>query len=250
MNRRTALFAALVVVVGNALPLGTVLWDRTGAPRSVTEFSVRELGWSSTDDENTEIALDWRWFSASFDSTTLAFLDSLGFRCRPVVYNSSCNDSRRGFAVIGIDTARWGADSTRKVRLLDSLRRVGSRDTAYRAREVAEIGRGSRLRVLDVALDRATLSAKWGERWPILPADLEGWWYAEASSDGDTRAKSISIQVKPDELHLPSALRGAARDAREYRWNDSTPESFATVTVGRAGLPRITAVRWSDDTTP
>lgn len=248
MNRRTVLFALLVVAVGNAVPLGTVLWDRTGTPRTEREFSVRELAWSSTDDENTGIALEWNWHRASVDSATDALLDSLDLPCRPVAGGSSCHDSRRGYAVLGIDTAEWNADSARRVQKLDSLRRAGARDTAYMVREVKGIVRESRLVVLDVALDRATLESKWGGRWPILPAEFESWWYAEASFDG--RGSTVHVRVAPGELYLPSAFRGMVRDGPRFRWNDSVPESFATVTVGRAGLPRITALRWSAGTHP
>lgn len=245
MNRRLAALAALLVVTGNAVPLGQALWDRTGPARSVTEFSVRELAWSHTDDENTGIALEWNWRRATVDSVTDLLLDSLKLRCHPVAYSISCHDSRRGYAVVGIDTAEWRADSTRRVRTLDSLRRVGSQDTAYQAREVLAIGRSSRLAVLDVALDRASLITKWGERWPVLPADLETWWYAEASSSG--RDRRVTVRVLPRELYLPSSFRHLARQGPGYRWNDSVPESFATVTVGRGGLPRITGVRWAEE---
>lgn len=244
MNRRPIAFALLLVLIGNGVPLGQVLWDRSGPPRSVTEFSVRELTWAGNDDENTGITLEWNWHRSSMDSVTVALLDSLKLRCRPVPYGSSCNDSRRGYAVIGIDTAEWLADSARRIRALDSLRRVGSRDTTYRVTELRSIGRESRLAVLDVALDRDVLLARWGAKWPILPADLESWWYAESSSTEMDR--KVTVRLSPSRLYLPSALRDQARDAPGFRWNDSVPESFATVTIGRWGLPRITALRWSD----
>jgi hypothetical protein len=182
------------------------------------------------------------------DSVTAGLLDSLRFRCRPMTYGSSCNDSRRGYAVVGIDTAEWRADSARHVRTLDSLRRVGSGDTSYQVSEVHSLHRETRLAILDVGLNRATLVAKWGERWPIIPADLESWWYAESSSRALER--KVTVRLTPGALYLPSALRHLARSGPGFRWNDSVPESFATVTVGRSGLPRVTAIRWSDQTGP
>ncbi len=248
MKRRPVLLALLIVGLANAVPLGVVVWDRSGPPRSVTEFSVRELTWSWTDDENTGIKLDWSFFRSSIDSASNELLDSLAFHCREMTHTYSCDESRRGYAMIGIDTAGWRADSARRVRVVDSLRRIGTRDTTYAVSELRSIGRESRLVVLGVALDRATLAAKWGEAWPILPASLDTWGYGyRPDGRGGDR---ISVQLVPSSLHLPTELRHLTRDFPQYRYNDSVPESFATVTVGRAGLPRITAVRWSDSTAP
>lgn len=252
MKRNMVVLAALVVVIGNLIPLARVLWDRSGPPRSVTEFSVRELGWAYVDDENSGVALRWDWWHSRLDSLTQAELAPFEMRCDSL--HEKCWPSRMGFVVVGIDSARWSADSLSQRRHLDSLIRVGSRDTSYLASQVRTRRRESRLTILDASLSREELVAKWGTDRMIIAARLTGepvtYRFGISTVDPHKDLHNLDVDLEPSELHLPTELRHLYRDLPSFRYTDSVPESFATVTVGRTGLPRITGIRWSEPKAP
>lgn len=266
MKLRPWLLPVLTVVLANTYALSVVLRDRAGTPLATVTLSDRELDRWGVDDENSGVLLNWSWHSMTLDSITRERAAALGFNCRSTT--GPCGgavEDLRGYALVGLDLEGWARDTLVITTRIDSIRRSSLPDSVKEQRvEYAESdlrrARGaSRLAVFDVARSVDELRERQGAGQFIVSATLDLSYDLRANAR-DSSHFDLYARPEPGKLYLPTRIAAGFRGRRmnddrfEGRYlNDPGAERSeryeVTVAIGAAGLPRVTEVTWSVDST-
>ena len=249
MTLRPWTLPVAVLLAANAVPLLTVVRDRSAGPAMQATFTERELPRDWMRDENSGVALNWSWMDNSpFDSVSAEQMAAMGFDCEGK--EDRCgSDERTAWAYVTIDDARMERRIAEAARAHDSLVAAGPPDSAGGNRR-AELERSaSRLVISRIGADPEELRAAGGSGGVVLPVRVTAW---RVTLQSDTLAQwwRVNANPMPGRLHIPSEMVHRYDSlAPDRRYNVAAadpwplPRYEVVVVVGGRGLPRIAEIR-------
>lgn len=269
MRTRRGLFAGLFLIAAvNAVILGRVEWNRSGAAQAPIVLTERELSLSSYTrvEEDSGLSLRLAWHGDRFGAgwTHPEWFDreklgELGFDTRLTVadpgaakhYRSTL--ARNIYVVLeneGPAWRRWLANEERKSR----ERRMKQGEDANSIEE--ENGRlkmaremGSRLFSVDAGLDLRELRSRYPDtsRYLILPTAAEA--QLDSCEDHPKRVVGYLVAPRIGEIHVPLELRPVLDEVlrqQEIEQNRGefakVPQFRALLTTGRSAEPWLVGV--------
>lgn len=269
MRARRSLFAGLFLIAAvNAVILGLVEWNRSGAEQGPIALTERELTLSSytrvEEDSGLSLRLAWHgerysagWIHPEWFSREK--LDELGFDVRLAVtdpgaakhYRSTL--ARNIYVVLEMEGPawrRWLADEERKSR---EWRKKQGRDPDSIEEEDGRLKMvrqmGSRLISVDAGLDLRDLRARYPDtsRYLILRAAAEA--QLDSCEGHPKRVVGYLVAPRIEEIHVPLELRPVLDEVlRQQEIEQSRgefvqgPQFRALLTTGRAAEPWLVGV--------
>lgn len=294
MRRYGMIIAICLLVVVNAVVLAGIAYNRSGSPAATITLTERELPlisyYSYTDRENTGLSLhlDWStgdlfpglisiWKHRDSEKTEWfdkAKLEAIGFECKLPLDDPGAELHyqkmlpRKTYAVLEYEGAAWEAwlaDSRAYLAKTEIQIQKGPNpeEQLKKAREDfdREVRTHTRLFIIDVANDPATLRMKYGKqnRFLIFPAiaRLE---YFSSYMKSDKKKEPARIMgavadILTDTIYVPKEhrdiLEKLLRNSRQRRessydysgYREREPSYEVKIHVGRRAEPWIVAVR-------
>ena len=267
MRRKGTIAAMALVVLGNAVVLAGVAWNRSGEPDAVVTLTERELplAWITEEDSGTLLRLSWLDVHRGGDYRSVrhqapvarswldeAKLTELGFDCSVPVNARSRRQHygkllpREGYVVLEYEGTAWSdwlREQEEELVAEEEKLAAGdqTRERVDEIREVLEWNRrgASRLLSVDAGPDPVELRRRHADRarFLILPAVF-------SISTVESEVVGRIDRVLVDTLHVRRAsadpLRGLGR-SRRWRGdgNDPDPRYQVALRIGRRYEPWI-----------
>jgi uncharacterized protein DUF4824 len=247
---RTLVAGVALIALTNAVALGGVAWNRSGAPESELKLSQREMheGYTSRYDweaAGSVMTLRWRVYSSEFDDLYYYYEGSYGGRVDWL--------DEAKLAALGFDVSKQPdplRESRRRARILPkealivleldgpaaqkALQRARERAASEAAKAAAEQDKAkpeqknrarmaaeslkreetsnTRLFAVDAGLDAAALRAKYPDRsrYAIVRGKIRAWPPAEAGREKDRRWRGYVESLDSPRVNLPLEFRRQA----------------------------------------
>jgi len=265
--RQHGLFIAIgLLLLMNAVVLGSVAYNRSGEPDAAMELTERELpvspGYNHEENSgvslriNTHHAFNWNRKGSNYDA--FAWLDgkkleSLGFDFSTSAKNEEKYDyyqrrlPRRTFAVMEYANNAWEAWKKRLEEELSFLEQEGKegKKTAKdlekaRGSIERELTAGSRLFIIDAGTDPAALRQLYSDRahYLILPALVRVTYYGSYTS-AQARGSSIRgyVELLISEINVPHHLHKQMKKGPHYQVSLCTGRRYEPWIADMVGGP-------------
>jgi hypothetical protein len=247
-RQRTLVAGVALVALTNAVALGGVAWNRSGAPESELKLSQRELhdiyGFRyDTESGSTELGLRWRVYSSESDELFYyegsfgggipdwldeAKLVALGFDVskQPDPRRESRRNARilpkEALIVLELDgpAAQAALQRARERLARETAKEAAEKDKPERRNQVKlaadalkrEETSNSRLFVVDVGLDAAALRAKYPDRsrYAIVRGKVRAYAPAESGRAQERRWRGYVESIDTPRVNVPLEFRRQA----------------------------------------
>jgi hypothetical protein len=281
-KRRSFAVGALLIILTNAVALGSVAYNRSGQPTSMLVLTERELGiahrdkWLDEDNSSIDLALRWRVPPKQDQSdpspyyawgTELHWLDEdakrqLGY---PMPAQAVLEQASRGweplerdaFVVLeydgdayrlALDLARKNFERARALAQANPEKEIQERLLAAQEQMSREESQESRLFVVDVGVEPDALRARYSDRsrYAVVRARLD------AYLSGPLHDRRVVVRVVALDVETVSVPHAFRKDVERflpdvptysYPYERRAPRFEAAVNWGRRFEPWIVAFR-------